>query len=73
MRAKHHWKPWSVAEERRLAELANDGADPRQIAVDLDRTENAIRNKAIKLGITLPLHKHRRRPVPVSRPDASSG
>jgi len=64
MRAKHHWKPWSAAEERRLAELADCGATPRAIAEALDRTENAIRNKAIKLGVLLPLHNQRRRPRP---------
>lgn len=42
MRAKHHWKPWSAAEERRLAELADRGATPRVIEQELDRTENAI-------------------------------
>jgi DNA-binding NarL/FixJ family response regulator len=64
MRAKHHWKPWSAAEERRLAELAGRGATPRVIAQELDRTENAIRNKAIKLGVLLPLHNQRRRTRP---------
>jgi hypothetical protein len=64
MRAKHHWKPWSAAEERRLAELADRGATTRAIATELDRTENAIRNKAIKLGVLLPLHNQRRRARP---------
>ncbi len=42
-----------------ISTLAWDGP-----AEQLDRTENAIRNKATKLGVLLPLHNQRRRPRP---------
>jgi len=61
MRAKNHWKPWTPAEERRLAQLAQQMAPIHTIAVDLDRSVNAIRSKAKSLGILLPLHNHRKR------------
>jgi hypothetical protein len=69
MRARHHWKPWDEAEERRLVELAASGAEADAIARDLDRTVNAIRNRAVRLGISLAArHRRRRRPSPATRP-----
>jgi hypothetical protein len=61
MRAKNHWKPWTPAEERRLAQLAEQDAPLHTIAVELDRSADAIRNKARCLGILLPLHGQRKR------------
>jgi hypothetical protein len=63
MRAKNHWKPWTPAEERRLAQLAEQNAPIHTIAVDLDRSADSIRNKARCLGIRLPLHNQRERTV----------
>ena len=61
MRAKNHWKPWTPAEERRLAQLAEQDVPIHTIAVDLDRSVDAIRNKARCLGVLLPLHNQRKR------------
>jgi UDP:flavonoid glycosyltransferase YjiC (YdhE family) len=63
MTARNHWKPWTTVEERRLAQLADLDVPPLTIARELDRSENAIRNKAKKLGIVLPLYKQRHRLV----------
>ena len=62
MRAKNHWKPWTPAEERRLEQLAQQDVAVHAIAVELDRSVTAIRNKAKCLGILLPLYNHRTRP-----------
>ena len=62
MRAKNHWKPWTPAEESRLAQLAQQMAPIHKIAFDLDRSVNAIRSKARSLGILLPLYNQRKRP-----------
>ena len=61
MRAKNHWKPWTPAEERRLAQLAEQDVPIHTIAVDLDRSVDAIRNKARCLGVLLPLQNQRKR------------
>ena len=61
MRAKNHWKPWTSEEERRLTELAQQMVPLHRIAIDLDRSPNAIRSKAKSLGILLPLYNQRRR------------
>jgi len=61
MRAKNHWKPWTPAEERRLVQLAEQDVPIHTIAVDLDRSVDAIRNKARCLGILLPLYNQRKR------------
>jgi hypothetical protein len=61
MRAKNHWKPWTPAEESRLADLAQQMVPIHRIAVDLDRSPNAIRSKAKTLGILLPLYNQRKR------------
>ena len=61
MTARNHWKPWTPAEERRLAHLAESGVGPLAIARELDRSENSIRNKAKQLGIALPVYKPRSR------------
>ena len=63
MRAKNHWKPWTPAEERRLEQLAQQNVPVHSIAVDLDRSETAIRNKARCMGVVLPLYNQRRRTV----------
>jgi hypothetical protein len=64
MRAKNHWKPWTPAEEQRLVELAEQDVSSQTIAIDLDRSVDAIRNKARCLGIVLPLYNHRKRTGP---------
>lgn len=67
MRAKNHWKPWTAAEERRLALLAEQDVPIHTIAVELDRSVDSIRNKARCLGVLLPLHAQRKRtPSPVT-------
>ena len=63
MTAKNNWKPWTAAEEQRLAELVTLQLSAVAIARELERSENAIRNKALQLGITLPLHNRGRRVV----------
>jgi hypothetical protein len=62
MRAKNknHWKPWTDEDERRLVQLAAENTPAHTIARQLDRSENAIRNKAIKLGVPLPPHQGRK-------------
>ena len=61
MTAKNNWKPWTAAEEQRLADLVTCEVSAVAIARDLERSENAIRNKALQLGITLPLYNRGRR------------
>lgn len=63
MTAKNNWKPWTAAEEQRLAELVTFQLSAVAIARELERSENAIRNKALQLGITLPLYNRGRRVV----------
>jgi hypothetical protein len=62
MRAKNHWKPWTRTEERRLVQLAERSVPVHAIAVELDRSVEAVRNKAKGLGVRLPLYNQRRRP-----------
>ena len=61
MTAKNNWKPWTAAEEQRLAELVANEVSAVAIARELERSENAVRNKALQLGITLPLYNRGRR------------
>ena len=61
MKAKNHWKPWTPAEENRLAQLAQQMVPIHTIAFELDRSVNAIRSKARSLGILLPLYNQRKR------------
>lgn len=52
MRAGEKLRPWTVAEERRLRELA--GRVPRrQIAWELKRGNEAVRQKAKRMGLSL--------------------
>ena len=69
MRAKNHWKPWTPNEERRLMQLADQKVAPHAIADELDRSVNAVRNKARCLGILLPLYNRRQR---ITYPTANS-
>ena len=47
------WKGWSYKEDRRLSELAASGKTLEQIAKAMDRTPNGIRNRSIRLGLSI--------------------
>jgi hypothetical protein len=61
MRAKNHCKPWTQAEERRLEQLSQQNVPVHAIALELERSVTAIRNKAKSLDVLLPLYTHRTR------------
>jgi hypothetical protein len=44
---------WSYKEDRRLSELAGSGQTLEQIAKAMDRTPNGVRNRSIRLGISI--------------------
>jgi hypothetical protein len=46
-------KGWSYKEDRRLSELAGSGKTLEQIAKAMDRTLDGIRNRSIRLGLSL--------------------
>ena len=46
-------KGWSYKEDRRLSELAGSGKTLEQIAKAMDRTPNFIRNRSIRLGVSI--------------------
>ena len=46
-------KGWSYKEDRRLSELAGSGKNLVQIAKAMDRTPNGIRNRSIRLGLSI--------------------
>jgi hypothetical protein len=46
-------KGWSYKEDRRLSELAGSGKTLEQIAKAMDRTPNGIRNRSIRLGLSI--------------------
>ena len=46
-------KGWSYKEDRRLSELAASGKTLEQIAKAMNRTPNGIRNRSIRLGLSI--------------------
>ena len=46
-------KGWSYKEDRRLSELSESGKTLEQIAKAMDRTANGIRNRSIRLGLSI--------------------
>ena len=46
-------KPWSPADQKRLADLAAGNTPTRLIAMKLGRTEGSVRTKAQSLGVSL--------------------
>jgi hypothetical protein len=46
-------KGWSYKEDRRLSELAGSGKTFEQIAKAMDRTLDGIRNRSIRLGVSI--------------------
>ena len=46
-------KGWSYKEDRRLSELAASGKTLEQIAKAMDRKPNGIRNRSIRLGLSI--------------------
>jgi hypothetical protein len=46
-------KGWSYKEDRRLSELAGSGKILEQIAKAMDRTPYGIRNRSIRLGVSI--------------------
>jgi hypothetical protein len=46
-------KPWSSADEAKLAELARGNTPTRVIGIKLGRTEDAVRSKAQEEGVSL--------------------
>jgi hypothetical protein len=46
-------KGWSYKEDRRLSELAGSGKTLEQIAKAMDRTPDGIRNRSIRLGVSI--------------------
>jgi len=46
-------KGWSYKEDRRLSELAESGMPLEQIAKAMDRTLDGIRNRSIRLGVSI--------------------
>jgi hypothetical protein len=45
--------PWTAEEEAQLRVLAESGARPAEIAMQLKRSEQAVRHRFYKLGIPL--------------------
>jgi hypothetical protein len=45
--------PWTAEEEAQLRVLAESGGRPAEIAMQLKRTEQAVRHRFYKLGIPL--------------------
>lgn len=46
-------KNWTPTQERDLKQLARDNTPTRVIGLKLGRTENAVRNKASELDVSL--------------------
>ena len=46
-------KGWSYKEDRRLSELAESGKALEQIAKAMDRTPDFVRNRSIRLGVSI--------------------
>ena len=46
-------KGWSYKEDRRLLKLAGSGKTLEQIAKAMDRTPDSIRNRSIRLGVSI--------------------
>jgi hypothetical protein len=46
-------KGWSYKEDRRRSELAGSGKTLEQIAKAMDRTLDGIRNRSIRLGVSI--------------------
>jgi len=46
-------KGWSYKEDRRLSELAGSGKNLEQIAKAMDRTPDFVRNRSLRLGISI--------------------
>lgn len=46
-------KNWTPAQERDLKQLAQENTPTRVIGLKLGRTENAVRNKASELDVSL--------------------
>jgi hypothetical protein len=46
-------KGWSYKEDRRLSELAGSGKTLEQIAKAMDRTPDFVRNRSLRLGISI--------------------
>jgi DNA-binding CsgD family transcriptional regulator len=44
---------WAYKEERRLLALAGSGKTLEQIAKAMDRTPDSIRNRSIRLGVSI--------------------
>ena len=66
-------KGWSVTDTRRLILWRQTGIHPDAIGAGLDRTANAVRGKARRLGIPAPDRKTLRRVDPCSLPDPVPG
>ncbi len=50
---KNNNKAWTAQDKQQLEKLANGNTPTRIIAMKLERTENAIRNQAANLEISL--------------------
>ena len=50
----------SYEEDRRLSELAGSGKTLEQIAKAMDRTPNGVRNRSIRLGVSIKKQLQRR-------------
>lgn len=50
---ENHGKPWTMAERRRLKQLAEQNAPTRVIGLELRRTAAAVSSEASDLGISL--------------------
>lgn len=46
-------KPWSAADTQKLSNLAKQNTPTRVMGLKLERTEEAVRNKAHELGVSL--------------------
>jgi len=46
-------KQWSSGDEAKLSQLAGENTPTRVIGLKLGRTEDAVRNKASDLGVSL--------------------
>ena len=48
-------KSWSSADDERLRELVVEGMDARKLGVELNRTATAVRSRALRLNLTIPI------------------
>jgi hypothetical protein len=70
---KQSAKCWSIVDTRRLILWRQTGIHPDVIGVRLNRSANAVRGKARRLGIPAPDRKTLRRVDPWSLPDPAPG